>query len=75
MKGLVLVALLAVGCGGSVDDDAAPECERSAYELQKTRYRCTELGELQTLDCGEWATLQMCETAEACSPGPEPGCR
>jgi hypothetical protein len=76
---------LAMGCGGSVDDgergaaegvDAEPTetCERSAYELERTRYRCTSDGELQTLDCGEWLTLEVCAEPEACSPGPEPGC-
>lgn len=63
---------LALGCGGSVDDEL--ECERSAYELERARYRCTSAGELQTLDCGEWLTLEVCEAPEACSPGPEPGC-
>jgi hypothetical protein len=63
-----------VGCGGSADDVDAQDCERSAYELEQTRYRCTAEAELQTLDCGAWVTLQVCETAEACSPGPEPGC-
>jgi hypothetical protein len=66
--------LLVMGCGGAVDDDASAECERSAYELERTRYRCTSEGELQTLECGEWATLEVCAEPEACSPGPEPGC-
>lgn len=74
--GLVLTAAvaLALGCGGSVDDEVAESCERSAYELERTRYRCTSTGELQTLDCGEWLTLEACAEPASCSPGPEPGC-
>jgi hypothetical protein len=69
-----LIVAPALGCGGSVDDDVAEECERSAYELERTRYRCTSAGELQTLDCGEWVTLEVCAEPEACSPAPDPGC-
>lgn len=68
-----LVALLSVdgwGCGGAVED-----CERSDYELARTRFRCTGAAELQTLSCGEWFTLMTCESAGACSPGPDVGCR
>lgn len=64
----LMFAILA-GCG-----EAADGCERSAYELERTRYRCTGEGELQTLACGEWVTLAVCAEPEACSPGPEPGC-
>jgi hypothetical protein len=79
MKRLLVGIMLAVcGCSGAAVDDAqaesGSECERSAYELERTRYRCTPEGELQTLDCGEWQTLEVCETAEACSPGPNVGC-
>lgn len=80
---LVTVLLLAMcGCGGdaeSIDEvteeqGTAAECSRSAYELERTRYRCTSAGELQTLSCGAWETLQTCDATEACSPAPEPGC-
>ena len=63
--GLVLTAL---GCGGSADYG----CKRSAYELDRMHYRCTSAGELQTLDCGEWVTLDVCDSD--CSHGPDPGC-
>jgi hypothetical protein len=67
---LVVILLLGMcGCG-----EAADGCERSAYELERTRYRCTSEGELQTLNCGEWVTLAVCAEPETCSPGPEPGC-
>lgn len=71
LMGIVTVSL---GCAGSAADQVAEECERSAYELERTRYRCTSAGELQTLDCGEWETLEVCAEPEACSPGPAPGC-
>jgi hypothetical protein len=71
----LLVAALLAGCAGAADDTAVPDCERSPYELERTRYRCTSDGELQTLDCGEWQTLWVCDAPEPCSPGPEPGCR
>jgi hypothetical protein len=76
MRVVMGLAVLVVGCGGSADAErgAAPDCERSAYELDRTRYRCTSEGELQTLECSEWATLEVCAEPEACSPGPEPGC-
>jgi hypothetical protein len=38
---------LALGCRGATEVDEAPDCERSAYELERTRYRCTSEGELQ----------------------------
>jgi hypothetical protein len=72
---LTTAVALVLGCGGYVDDDVVDECKRSAYELERTRYRCTSEGEFQTLECGEWSTLEVCAEPEACSPGPEPGCR
>jgi hypothetical protein len=75
MRALALAAALALtACGGAAVEDAPDDCERSAYELERTRYRCTSEGELQRLDCGEWLTVQVCAEAEACSPGPAPGC-
>lgn len=76
MKTLFLVVLL-FGCAGEALDaaEAIPECERSEYELERTRYRCTRDGELQTLECGAWETLEVCAEPSACSPGPDPGCR
>jgi len=65
---LALALLAACGFPPAADEAVAPgqaPCERSAYELERTRYRCTSAGELQTLDCGEWDTLAVCETAEA----------
>jgi|SRR5262245_12779753 len=69
---LAVVLLLCVdgyGCAGR----AAVGCERSAYELEG-HYRCTGAAELQTLECGEWVTVEQCAAAERCSPGPEPSC-
>lgn len=66
---IVLLLLVVCGCGGEADAG----CVQSEYELERTRYRCTAAGELQTLTCGEWETLEVCEGS--CSPGPEPGCR
>lgn len=77
-----ILLLVMCGCGGSAESqsdvaeaqETAAECERSAYELERTRYRCTRNGELQTLECGEWFTLDVCDSPESCSPGPSPGC-
>jgi len=71
---LGLLVALALGCGGSVDDEVFGECERSAYESERTRYRCSSGGALEMLDCGEWVTIERCDSPSACSPGPDPGC-
>lgn len=72
-----IVLALVTGCAGAaLDNDQEPaSCERSAYELERTRYRCTAEGALETLDCGSWVELQLCNTTQSCSPGPDPGCR
>jgi len=79
------------GCCSAADDgtglglentetSTSEPCERSAYERERTRYRCTADAELQTLECGEWSTLAICvryggtRAPELCTPGPEPGC-
>jgi hypothetical protein len=76
MRVVMGLAVLVVGCGGSAEaePDGAPDCERSAYELERTRYRCASEGELQTLECGGWETVEVCAEPDACSPGPDPGC-
>lgn len=76
--GFAVVLILSIngwGCAGQALEEDEPVCERSAYELERTRYRCTSAGELQTLECGEWETLDVCASPEACSPGPEAGCK
>jgi hypothetical protein len=75
VRAIALAAALGLACGGAAVEDAPDDCERSAYELERTRYRCTNAGELQTLDCGEWLTLEVCGAPQECSPGPDPGCR
>lgn len=69
-----VLLLVMCGCGGDALSDSEPACERSAYELERTRYRCTSEGALQTLDCGDWVTLDVCSDPQSCSPGPTPGC-
>jgi hypothetical protein len=64
---------LVMGCGGAAEDDAAAECERSAYELERTRYGCASADghqELRVLECGEWVTVEACEEGQVCRPGP-----
>lgn len=74
MQRLILgFSLILLACGGSVGDPST-ECTKSSYELEKTRYRCIDTGELQTLECGEWITLEICIDSQSCSPGPNPGC-
>ncbi len=82
-RGCLLLCLL-VGCGAGSDDspsspvashpDDLTECLVSAYEAE-VHLRCTSLGELQRLHCGEWETLDVCVRPEDCSPGPVIGCR
>lgn len=71
MRLAAIVAAFLSGCGGEADTP----CEQTAYELERTRYRCTSLGELQTLTCGEWETIEVCGVPQDCAPGPVVGCR
>lgn len=66
-----LILALGLACGGSAE---SPECPQTAYELEG-HYRCTSKGELQTLSCGQWETLEVCDAPPLCSPGPHVGCR